>query len=244
MVPDIEPSKVFISYSHDSEEHKERVLELAQRLRADGLLSILDQFLNGHPAEGWPLWMERQIRCADFVLLVCTPTYCRRFMDEELPGKGLGSGWEAVIARLELYRGRGNSRKYIPVIFGDASEEEIPPLLRDQYNHYVLWKDYEALLRVLTSQPEVIPKPPGPRKKLPPKDSTATDPSAARTPSSTLSPSGVSILLPGTGPHLFGREEELRCLERAWDDPNTHVIVLEAFGGVGRRRCSHTGCNR
>lgn len=34
--------KVFISYSHDSEEHKDRVLALSDRLRADGIDCIID----------------------------------------------------------------------------------------------------------------------------------------------------------------------------------------------------------
>ncbi len=44
----------------------------------------------------------------------------------------------------------------------------------------------------------------------------------------------VSIQLPRTGPHLFGREKDLHCLDAAWDEPNTHIVVLTAFGGVGK----------
>jgi SEFIR domain len=52
-----EPPKVFISYSHDSPEHEKRVLELAERLRADGVDAQLDQYVAGAPYEGWPRWM-------------------------------------------------------------------------------------------------------------------------------------------------------------------------------------------
>lgn len=34
--------KVFVSYSHDNEEHKEWVLQLATRLRSNGVDIILD----------------------------------------------------------------------------------------------------------------------------------------------------------------------------------------------------------
>ena len=34
---------VFISYSHDSDAHRERVLGLSERLRADGIATILDR---------------------------------------------------------------------------------------------------------------------------------------------------------------------------------------------------------
>ena len=36
--------KVFISYSHDSQEHKDRVLSLADRLRSDGIDCNIDQY--------------------------------------------------------------------------------------------------------------------------------------------------------------------------------------------------------
>ena len=58
---------------------------MAQRLRGDGVDAIVDQFVNGSPAEGWPLWMERQVKASDFVLVVCTEPYHRRFDAEEEP---------------------------------------------------------------------------------------------------------------------------------------------------------------
>jgi len=70
MPPDVK--KVFISCSHDSPEHRKRVLDLSQRLRADGVDSWIDQY-DPYPAEGWPRWMQRQIDEAEAVLLICTP---------------------------------------------------------------------------------------------------------------------------------------------------------------------------
>jgi hypothetical protein len=83
------PPKVFISYSHDTVEHQERVLGLADRLRADGINAEIDQY-NTAPPEGWPLWCERQIAAADVVLMVCTETYHRRVSGDEEQGKSLG----------------------------------------------------------------------------------------------------------------------------------------------------------
>ena len=54
---------------------KHRVRALAERLLADGIEVILDQYVKGDsPAEGWPRWMDRQIADADSVLMVCTET--------------------------------------------------------------------------------------------------------------------------------------------------------------------------
>lgn len=77
-----DPPKVLISYSHDSPEHEQRVVTLADRLRGDGIDCIVDQYVPVQEEE-WPLWMERQIERSDYVLMVCTQTYFRRVRDEE-----------------------------------------------------------------------------------------------------------------------------------------------------------------
>jgi hypothetical protein len=74
------PPKVFISYSHDSLAHADRVRELSDRLRADGIDCTIDQY-EVLPPGGWPRWMDKQIRDADFVLMVCTETYYRRVIN-------------------------------------------------------------------------------------------------------------------------------------------------------------------
>ena len=67
-------SKVFISYTQDSSIHMERVLELSERLRSDGVDCNLDQYETS-PPEGWPAWMRKQIKDAEFVLVICTEAY-------------------------------------------------------------------------------------------------------------------------------------------------------------------------
>ena len=74
--------KVFLSYSHDSPTHNDRVLALANRLRSDGIDCVIDQF-QPSPPEGWLRWMNNQIENADIVLCGCTPTYCRRIMGRD-----------------------------------------------------------------------------------------------------------------------------------------------------------------
>ena len=63
-------ANVFISYSHDSEQHKQRVRQLAEDLRNQhGLDVLIDQhMLPGGPAEGWSHWSEEQVRQASKVL--------------------------------------------------------------------------------------------------------------------------------------------------------------------------------
>src|ERR1700682_4317103 len=94
---------VFLSYSHDSDEHAARVLALADALRHGGLEVILDQYVHPAPAEGWPRWMDSNLDAAKFVLMVCTETYRRRVMGQEQPGKGRGARWEGKLIFNRIY---------------------------------------------------------------------------------------------------------------------------------------------
>jgi hypothetical protein len=77
-MPTPEHTQVFISYSHDSREHMDRVLTLSNRLDAGGIDCHIDQYEES-PAEGWPRWMVDQIEDVNSVLVVCTETYEGRF---------------------------------------------------------------------------------------------------------------------------------------------------------------------
>src|SRR5690242_14408022 len=103
--------KVLFSYSHDSPEHKKRVLALAERLRTDGVEAQLDQYVAGTPTEGWPRWMLNQLDWADFVLVICTETYYRRFRGSEKLGKGRGADWEGNLITLDLYQAKSRTTK-------------------------------------------------------------------------------------------------------------------------------------
>lgn len=160
------PPKVFISYSHDSHAQLDRVLALADRLRAEGIDCNLDQY-EPAPAETWPRWMEAQFRAADFILVVCTETYCRRFEGREAHGVGLGVKWEGAIITRELYRDETLNRRFIPILFAAEDVAHVPEMLRD-YMRYVVSNEaeYELLYRRLTNQPRVLRPPLGQRRNF------------------------------------------------------------------------------
>ena len=87
---------VFVSYSHDSADHVDRVLEISNRLRLWGVDANLDQY-EQNPATGWQIWMQQQIERADYVLLVCTEAYRNRVEKKEKIGEGLGATWEGQL---------------------------------------------------------------------------------------------------------------------------------------------------
>ena len=126
-------SKVFISYSHDSAEHKELVLRFAQRLRKDGIDAQIDQYVGGRPPGGWPRWMLDKLDWAEFVLLICTETYYRRFRGHEQPDMGKGVDWEGQLITLEIYNAKSRTTKFVPIIFASRDKEFIPEPLSDQF---------------------------------------------------------------------------------------------------------------
>jgi tetratricopeptide (TPR) repeat protein len=149
---------VFISYSYDSEEHRERVLGLAERLRKDGYPTRLDQYVNGTPAERWPNWMMNQLDEAAFTLVVCTETYYKRYRGKEAPDRGHGVGFEGVLITNELYLSKCQLVKFVPILFDSTHKEFIPEPLRGG-THYLLDSEgaYQELRKLLDRAAGVEP---------------------------------------------------------------------------------------
>ncbi len=135
----------FLSYSHDSNEHADNVLALADRLRSEGIDVRLDQY-EPAPTEGWPRWMDRQINECDYVLCVCTATFYRRVMGQEESGKGLGVRWEGNLIYQHLYDAGAITEKFIPILYTYSSPAQIPPPLKGYTHYYADREDeYEKL---------------------------------------------------------------------------------------------------
>jgi SEFIR domain-containing protein/NB-ARC domain-containing protein len=142
-------SQVFISYSHDSEEHRRRVLSLADRLGEREIIIALDQNCES-PLEGWPQWSATQVRQSSFVIMVCTETYCRRVTGQEKPGEGRGATWEGRLIYQKIYDSDSKNEKLIPVLFQDGDPAHIPDILRGSTCYNVdLEQDFEKLCRRL-----------------------------------------------------------------------------------------------
>lgn len=168
-----QPPRVFISYSHDNDEHRDFVLSLANRLRTEGVESWIDQYVPGFPPQGWQRWMENEIEQADFVLLVCTPLYLKRFKGEDTQG-GRGVNFEGVVISQTLYGNFQRNPKFLPVLPEGGHFEHIPIVLRSHF--FQLETDYPLLYRVLTAQPAVVPPLVGSKVQLPPKTVNTTSP--------------------------------------------------------------------
>lgn len=121
--------KVFISYTHDNIDHADKILSFSNKLRSEGIDAIIDQYEES-PPEGWPKWMDREIKNADYVLMVCTPTYYNRVMGYEKPGVGLGGIWEGSLIYQHLYNDGLINTKFIPILTDTSSVADIPTPLQ------------------------------------------------------------------------------------------------------------------
>jgi hypothetical protein len=241
-MPDAAPPRVFISYSHDSPEHQDRVLALADRLRLEGVNASIDQYVQS-PPEGWADWCETEIRKSDFVLMVCTETYLRRVNHEEEPGKGYGVLWEARLIRQHLYDQGSASGKFVPVIFADGSSAHVPTPVKGASIHRVETAEgYERLYRLLTDQPLVRRPELGTLRRLPERPRQwAGEPPAREEPATSRKheePSKLAASLPHPRVEdLFvGRSKEREELAGAVFATNgrRRPVVVSGMAGVGK----------
>lgn len=128
--------KVFISYSHDSQEHKKWVLDLATRLRGGGVDAIIDQW-ELRPGDDLPHFMETHLADSDYVIMVCSDTYV------EKANKGVGGvGYEKMIITADLLANI-DSNKIIPIIRQSGSHN-VPTFLKTKlFIDFSRTSDYE-----------------------------------------------------------------------------------------------------
>ena len=149
-------SQIFISYSHDTKEHQNWVLQLATRLRHNGVDVILDQW-NLKLGQDLASFMEKGLSESHRVLCVCSERYV-----EKSNNMSSGVGYEKQIMTAELMNDL-NSNWIIPVIKNNTLSKKVPTFLSGRL--YISFEDsilyeskYEELLRELLNEP-VLPIP-------------------------------------------------------------------------------------
>ena len=149
--------ETFISYSHDDEKHKDWVLQLATRLRSNGVNVILDRW-NLRLGSDLASFMERGLSKSQRVICVCSEKYVSKANN----GKG-GAGYEKQIMTSEIVNDQ-NTNWVIPLIKNNATDKKIPTFLAGRM--YISFEEaqlyetkYEELLRDLHDEP-VLPIPP------------------------------------------------------------------------------------
>lgn len=208
------PPRVFFSYSHDSEVHKDWVLTLATRLVANGVNVVLDQW-DLTLGSDLPLFIEAGLTTADRVVAICTEPY----VEKANAGKG-GVGYEKMILTAQLMQNVTTDR-IIPAIRANSFAVLVPTLLSSRV--YVDFRDdlsYEAkyaeLLRDIHGQ-RVKPRPPlgpNPFTTLP----TPTPPLVSFGPARYVSPATAGVVTfdysNNNGRYILGAGD--MAFETAW----------------------------
>jgi len=220
------PPKVFISYSWDSESHKQWVKDFASRLRAeDGVDVTLDQW-DAVPGDQLPAFMEKAVRESDFVLCICTPRY-----KEKSDKRGGGVGYEEDVITGEVLYSQ-DQRKFIPILRIGRWEDAAPTWMLGKYaidlcGDKYIEQNYQDLLKTLQSN----------REKAPPLASFPPDKVESRKDSQ---PNGVLARRDGNGNSTFefvNRDIELAALDPAkLSESYWQCALVSAPTGYGKTR--------
>lgn len=153
-VVDDETPTVFISYSWDTPEHEEWVLNLATKLMENGVNVILDKWDLGKYGKLLPNFMEQSISKSQRVICVMTPNFKKK--TDKLEG---GVGYEYSIITAEIFGKGVNTSKFIPLIRVGTEADAIPTALSGR-NYINMRKDeefdskLEELLRDIHNAPK------------------------------------------------------------------------------------------
>jgi SEFIR domain len=169
--------RVFITYAHETVLLNDRVLELADRLRVDGVDASIDKYEH-HPAQGWPKWMEQQLREAEAIVMVPSERYLNSYNQDA--GVGSGSRFEGAIISSMLVKSGVSFARMAVVAFDEGQTRFIPDAFHGCPRYDLSTAEgYELLYRWLTDQPLVTAPPLGLirvlQRKVLPQSTAGTD---------------------------------------------------------------------
>ncbi|HVU08477.1 MAG TPA: SEFIR domain-containing protein [Verrucomicrobiae bacterium] len=147
--------KAFISYSWTSESHRELVRNWADRLMADGVNIVLDQYdlKEGHDKY---VFMEKMVTDPSVtnVLVICDRTYA-----EKADARKAGVGTESQIMSQEIYN-KVEQSKFIPILceLSEAGEPYLPTFMKSRIginfsSPELVNENWEQLVRLLFGKP-------------------------------------------------------------------------------------------
>lgn len=147
----VEVPKVFMSYSHDNEDHVEWVKDLSTSLRKHGVDVILDQW-DLEIGNDLRFFMENGLDETKYVICVCSEQYVKKANE----GHG-GVGYETTIISSDLLK-NAKIDYILPIVINNQSDKKIPIFLsnklyldfdRDEY-----FDNYLKLLRRIFNRKE------------------------------------------------------------------------------------------
>jgi hypothetical protein len=157
--------KVFVSYAHDSPEHRDQVRAFASFLRGQGVEAVLDTWAAAGQRRDWSSWAIKEMTGADFVVVIASHAY--RLVGDGCgpPGIHRGAQSEAALLRDLVHGDRDHwLPKILPVLLAGHGIDEIPLFLQphtaSRYPVPTLTANAAAdLLEVIRRQPEQVAPP-------------------------------------------------------------------------------------
>jgi len=147
---------VFISYSWDSEEHREWILKLANDLISKyGINVLLDQY-ELSAGKDLTYFMESSIEQSTKVLLILTPNY--KLKAENRTG---GVGYEYSMISQELFDIQANDNKFIPILRNGDLNSSSPKYIKSKIYHKMVdnseyLNQLFELSRIIYEKPKII----------------------------------------------------------------------------------------
>ena len=212
---------IFISYSHKDEAWKDRLVTHLSVLQQEGILDIWDDRRIGAGADWYQKIQEAITRASVAVLLVSADFLTSKFiLSKEIP---------ALLER----RNKEGLRIY-PVIIKPCAWKQVKWLarmnLRPKDGRPILGGSEFQVETDLAAIADEIADIIGPTMEMPKKEGYVP-----------LGPEKISLAkLPSTNPELFGRDKELKMLDKVWDNTGTNIICFVAWGGVGKTALVNT----
>jgi tetratricopeptide (TPR) repeat protein len=221
--------RVSLSYSADSEEHRARVLALAQQLRREGVDAmpyVLAPAAKAQAAAGEP--DAPALDAADLVLAVCTRGYRSAFEEQAAQDGGGADGAERIAQLAARSPGR-----VVPVLLEDGAPQFVPLALRSVPAVY-LPEQLPQLLRQLGATGAPAPPLPAPA----PAPALGQE-AATRADAGTRRPARQIANVPLVGNADFaGRTFELAAIRKAFATPRhgggSEPLIVIGPPGVGK----------
>ena len=180
---------VFVSYAHDSHDHKEHVRRFCDFLRAEAGVNARMDAYDDDGRRDWPQWALERLSEADFIIVIASPAYRSRADGLAPPTDGRGSQFEAAWLRNKITEDRRHwTRRILPVLLPGHTPNEIPQFLSPysatyyQFDRFTM-DEIAELMVALTGQPRHPPPPlkpfiGGPAVQVPAARTQTTHPAA------------------------------------------------------------------
>jgi hypothetical protein len=147
---------IFISYAWINQEYIKKVLEIAERLMADGIDVIIDKW-SAEKGQDKHVSMEKMVSDSSIhhVMLMLNKEY-----KEKADTRKGGVGTEAQIISSELYN-KTDQTKFIPIIMerDELGDEYVPIFLKNRFyvdlsSEAKFEENYEELVRTIYNRPQ------------------------------------------------------------------------------------------